>query len=188
MSVYNYDALSLMNIVLLKTENNKWPIMKLNIISILFSLILFSNVSEALEKAPGFALMNSRGDMILRSKLEGHIIISFYASYCLPCRNELPELIKLSDKYSSIKLILISADINDQNGLAKDKAGQFLKELSINRDYLLDYNHIAIIKYSPQKTVPSVFLVNAEGYIVFSEIGYRKDTLIRLEKAITKLK
>ena len=128
--------------------------------------------------------------MVSKSNLQGNLIISFFASYCLPCKKEIPSLIELEKKYGSDKkltLVLIATDLNDQDGDSKDKAGKFLKKIGVKHDFLLDIYQIVISKYNPKKNVPATFLVNRAGQIVFSETGIKNDTIVRLEQAIISL-
>ncbi len=155
------------------------------------AVIITAGNLQAAKKAPGFALMNNKGQFTYKSRLKGNLLIAFWASFCAPCKKEMPHLIEFEKKYAkakNLKLILINVDKNDSSGNAKDKAEKTLKALGIQHDYLMDLYHMALQNYNPKKTVPATFLVNKKGYIVFSETGNKKDTLTRLEKAIKKLR
>jgi len=155
------------------------------------SLWLLFGIDAIAQQAPPFALVNSSGSMVYKKELKGNLVISFFASYCQPCKKELPALVDVVERYEkekNISLVLITADINDQSGEALDKARKFLKDIGIEREFLLDIYHTAISKYSPKKIVPATFLVNRQGYFIFREIGARDDTVSRLEKYIQSLK
>jgi peroxiredoxin len=161
-------------------------------LSIAIACVLLSGmpILTAPEPAPGFALPNNNGTMVFKSSLRGNLLISFFASYCRPCAKELPQLIELEKKYGERKrlsMVLISADVNDADGDAKEKAGRFLRKAGIEREYLLDIYHVVILKYNPKKALPATFLVDCAGNIVFREIGAHKDTIDRLERAIQRL-
>jgi cytochrome c biogenesis protein CcmG, thiol:disulfide interchange protein DsbE len=156
--------------------------------------LFFALISAALpvsKKAPGFALNDSAGNMVFLSSLKQNLVISFWASYCKPCKTEMPKLIELEKKHAkakNLKLVLINIDINDGKGEAADKARRFLKSIGTDHDFLLDFYHTAVGKYNPEKRVPATFLVNRQGFIVFEEIGYKAETVDALDKAITQLK
>ncbi|MBN2158364.1 MAG: TlpA family protein disulfide reductase [Spirochaetes bacterium] len=159
----------------------------------LIILLLLSLVPAhtAYRKAPNFALAASSGRMVFKSSIKGNILISFFASYCRPCKRELPDVVGLGKKYrreKNLTLLLISADINDSSGSAKKKASDFLKKIGISEEFILDIYHVALEKYNSSKVLPATFLVNSDGYIVFSEVGAHEDTIARLEKAITGLR
>ncbi|MCP4133777.1 MAG: TlpA family protein disulfide reductase [bacterium] len=168
--------------------------MKRNFILSLTLLLMLIVVQDtpAEVKAPSITLFSSKGKLVLSSKLRNkNLIVSFWASYCVPCRKEMPELVKFEKKYAgskNLKLLLISVDKDDSSGSAKAKGFQTLKEIGLNHEFLLDIYQLTIKKYTPQIKVPATFLVNKKGVIVFKEIGAKKDTLQKLEKAIKKLK
>ncbi|TAL29597.1 MAG: TlpA family protein disulfide reductase [Spirochaetes bacterium] len=153
------------------------------------AIALWTGLADA-QTAPGFALENDKGTMVFRSSLKGNLIISFFASYCKPCEKDVPLLVELEKKYGKTKnltLILITADLNDGEGKARDKAAGFMKKIGVSHDFLLDVYHVAISKYNPQKSLPSTFLVDQNGNMPFQEIGFREDTMTRLEQAIGAL-
>ena len=161
--------------------------------SILFLLciIIFAsiNLNSAYKKAPSFALVNNKNKFIFKSHYKGNLIISFWASYCKPCKKEMPVMVELEKKYGkskNIQLVFINVDDN-KGSSAKKKADGMLESLGIKHDYLLDPYQKTIIKYNPKRNVPSTFLVNKKGYIVLTEIGYHENTMEKLEKAISRL-
>ncbi len=153
---------------------------------ILFSLYPLS----AKRKAPGFALLNNNNVMVYKSHLKGNLIITFWASWCLPCKKELPELVNLEKKYAktkNIKLILITID-DKKNGNPILKANISLRTIGITHDFLLDMYKITLSKYlncNNSCSVPATFLVNKAGYIIFKSTGL--DTVTKLEKMIKQL-
>ncbi len=160
-------------------------------VCIILLILLFAFPLIANRKAPGFALWSNKGKMVFKSRLKGNLLISFWSSTCLPCKKEMPYLIKLEKKYKSLKnlrLVLINTDINDNSGSAKTKARKTMRELGLNHGFLLDIYQMALAKYNPKKTVPSLFLVNKYGRIIFQEIGAHKNTLVKLENAIRRLR
>jgi cytochrome c biogenesis protein CcmG, thiol:disulfide interchange protein DsbE len=162
---------------------------KIALCSILF-LALTAIGQPAGRKAPGFALNDNSGGMVFLSSLKQNLVISFWASYCKPCKTEMPRIIELEKKYQksrNLKLVLINIDTNDDKGEAAEKAKSFLKSIGVEHDYLLDFYQTAVVKYNPEKRVPATFLVNRQGLIVFEEIGYKPGTIDALDMAITRL-
>lgn len=164
---------------------------KRGLLIIVISLLFMAGIEAMAQEAPSFALVSSSGNMVYRKELKGNLVVSFFASYCKPCKKELPALVEVIKKYEKSKgvtLVLITTDINDQAGDAVDKGREFLHDIGIDREFLVDMYHTAIMKYSPQKVVPATFLINRQGYVVFHEIGARDDTVARIERQIKALK
>jgi len=154
------------------------------IIFIVYTTVLYSANDI---KAPRFALCNLDGKYVTLSELleENNVIITFWASYCNPCKVELPQLVALENKYSQskkIKLVLINIDTE-----GKAKALPVLQELSIGALCLLDPYQIVVKKYNPDLTIPATFLVNKKGIMKFKAIGESTENIKNLELEIQKL-
>lgn len=160
------------------------------IVYLLFIVLLSINFSNAQSKnniAPSFALCNLEGQYVILKDLlkENNVILAFWASYCNPCKVELPQLVSLEKKYSTLKdLKLVLVNIDSEG---KSKAIQVLNELSIKSICLLDPYQVAIKKYNPELKIPATFLINKKGIIVFKAVGEGENYLKDLEISILNL-
>jgi len=138
------------------------------------------------KKAPLFALFSIDGSLVsLSSEIEKNdVLIVFFAGYCIPCRKEIPELVKLHEKYSnSFNLLFINIDKE-----GKPEAERILGELGVtNYTCLLDMYQLTIKKYSQSLTIPAFFLVDKNGKIKFQSIGYKPESIKSFEKYIKKI-
>lgn len=155
-------------------------------IIILFAALIVSGPASA-ETAPKFALLNGKGDLVKLSGLiqKNNIIIAFWASYCAPCKREIPQLVDLENKYGKVKnlkLVLINID---QEG--KEKGIPFLKDINVSSECLYDIYQIAIKKYVPSMKIPATYLINKKGDMLFKAIGETQENINNLEKAIQKI-
>lgn len=155
-------------------------------LSISISLILLSSSVFSSDKpAPSFALYSTENNLVkLSSEItKNEVLIIFFASYCAPCRNEIPELVKLQEKYSS-RFNIIFVNI-DKEG--KPQAEKVLNELNVkNYLCLLDIYQQTVKKYSPSLTIPAFFLVDKSGKIIYKSIGYKPESIDSFEKYIIK--
>ena len=148
-------------------------------------ITLFAKVGD---KAPSsFILPNKEKTehLLFKKHIEGKIVIlNFFASYCLPCKKEIPELQKLVSNYKDVKLIFINID--EEADFAKVEA--VIKEWNIEHPVLLDPYQVAINLYAKSKlAVPATFILDNKGSIRFEAIGYGKDTIQKMEKVLNKL-
>lgn len=164
--------------------------MKKAIILIILEILILTYFISSVEAktAPGLALYNLDGKLVTLSNLirENNIIITFWASYCRPCRNEIPQLISLEKKYAekkNIKLILINID-----KIGKAKVESSLDEIGVSSECLLDPYQVVVNKYVTGLKIPAVFLITKSGEIFFESIGDNKENIDNLEKSIMILK
>ena len=95
-------------------------------------------------------------------------IINFWATWCGPCLIEIPELMKLTEKFKDmpIKIIGVSVDMNESDVLA------FLDKRPISYPIVMENNQI--YSYFGQITaVPTTFILNYEGQIIKKFMGFQ---------------
>jgi peroxiredoxin len=111
-------------------------------------------------KAPDFSLKTVSGDSLKLSQFRGKfVMLDFWGTWCAPCRREIPNLIKVYNKFSRDELIVV--------GLAKDKAASlaaYIKEKKIPYPNALVSEKI--IKEYGVSAFPTTFLIGPEGIII----------------------
>jgi cytochrome c biogenesis protein CcmG, thiol:disulfide interchange protein DsbE len=165
----------------------------MNKIIILLPLFLFFNSINAQEKnaqtgrqAPDFQLKTIEGDYIRLNDLLGDspLLLSFWATWCKPCIEELAAYKKLYEDYKDNSFKILAISIDDESNVGK------VKPLAKSRGYpfiiLLDTNSEVALKYYALN-VPYAVLLDKSGKIVFSHSGYVKGDEIFLRKEIDKL-
>lgn len=117
---------------------------------------------------PAFSLTDVNGRTLSPETLKGKVVlINFWATWCGPCREEIPELIALQEHYKD-QLIVVGLSVDEQKTPAEVKA--FAAAQSINYP-------VAIADMTLQKAfggvtaVPATFVVNPEGGIVQRHVG-----------------
>jgi len=151
-------------------------------------ILLFINTSTPRTiNAPHFALYNLNGQLVtLRKEIKSNnIILAFFASYCVPCKREIPELQAIATTHNqSCKLLLINIDRE-----GAQKAEQFLSNNNIhNVECLLDIYQTVISKYVPEKKVPAFFLINKNRQILIKSIGDNPGNINRLKNILSNIR
>lgn len=97
------------------------------------------------------------------------LVINFWATWCPPCRTEIPEFIKLQDKYGKQGLVFLGIAIDQ-----KDKVQAFSDEIGINYPVLLgELEAIALSKQAGNRLggLPYTLIVDRSGKITATLIG-----------------
>ncbi len=103
------------------------------------------------------------------------VLISFFASWCEPCRKEMPLLVQLDEMYREQGLRVIGVSIDrEEPGIEAAKA--MIARAKVTYPVLSDrFNFLARRYLGDKAPLPSVFLVRRDGTIARIERGYAKD-------------
>jgi len=124
-------------------------------------------------KAPDFALENNKGEIVRLSSFNDKVImLNFWATWCGPCRQEIPDFVNLYKKYNGDGLEIIGVSV-DQSGW--DAVKPFMDRYKINYPVLM-YNRQVIIDYGGIQGIPTTFFINRKGEIVEKIVGMRPNT------------
>jgi len=116
-------------------------------------------------KAPDFTINNVNGKEVSLSDYQGtKVFLNFWASWCPPCREEMPSIQKLHKNYDNIKVLAVNAGEN------KDKVLNYLMENNFSFTTLLDENGKVTTDYLI-RGIPSTFVIDKEGIIVRKQRG-----------------
>ncbi len=119
-------------------------------------------------EAPDFSLKNLDGKEIKLSDYKGKIIfVNFWATWCGPCRHEVPAFIELQDQYTE-DLVILGISL-DQGDLSVVPA--FAKEYSINYEVLYGSQQV-VSDYGGIEAIPTTFVVDKDGYLRDMQRGY----------------
>ena len=129
-------------------------------------------------KAPEFTLSTTDGRKVSLANLAGTpLVINFWASYCLPCRAELPMLQNQVGAQSGVQLVLINY------GQDPDTAGSFLTRQGIHQATLLDTD-LTVARAYGVLSLPTTVFVRADGTIAGRHIGQLDDRILAAELSI----
>jgi thiol-disulfide isomerase/thioredoxin len=103
------------------------------------------------------------------------LLINFWATWCGPCREEFPDLVRLGDDYKARKLDFVIVSLDDPSEI-KTTVPRFLRRMRAGMPaYLLNENepNTAIEAVDPEwaGSMPATFLLDASGQVVYKHIG-----------------
>jgi thiol-disulfide isomerase/thioredoxin len=134
------------------------------------------------DRAGDFTLKDLNGSSVKLSDLKGSVVIvDFWASWCDPCKKELPALDALAAKYP--KLIVVGVNVDKK----RENAEKTLKLLSISKvRVVLDPDGATPSQYDLPK-MPSSFVIDAKGIVRGVHAGYEDGDEHKVESEIQPL-
>ncbi len=132
------------------------------------------------ESAPDFAMTLEDGGTLRLSDLQGRpVMINFWATWCPPCRAEMPGIVHAADQDED--LIVLAVNVMDE----RDQVQAFAEELSMGMPVLLDErgelrDHY-LIRYMPTSA-----FINRDGYVQSVWVGLLDEN--RLEQQLSQIR
>ena len=169
--------------MLTHTRPMNWIKPILVVAAMLFAAGQIQAASTAAGPAPDFTLKSNSGKNIKLSELRGQVVmINFWASWCGPCRQEMPLLDQLYKRYQPMGFTLLGVNVEEDSSAA-DK---ILKEIPVSFPVLYDNKSKVSESYQVQ-AMPSTFLIDRDGKLRYLHKGYRPGTEEDYQKQIREL-
>ncbi len=110
------------------------------------------------------------------------LVLDFYATWCEPCRQSIPRLIALEQKYGPKDLKIVGLNVGGPDD--RIKVADFAKELDIT--YPLGFPDKAMTDFflSDDQTIPQTFVFDRDGHLLKRFVGYEQATGAEMEKVM----
>jgi len=119
--------------------------------------------------APDFALKSSTGENLRLSEYRGDVVlINFWATWCGPCRQEMPLLDQLYTRYHRVGFNLLGVNIDDDSA----RAMSMIRELGVSFPVLFD-SRKEVSKLYDVNAMPVTILVDRDGNVRHIHQGYK---------------
>ncbi len=132
--------------------------------------------------APELVLKDISGKAVKLSDHKGKVVVlNFWATWCGPCRAEIPAFVRLREQYEDRGLEIIGVSLDED---ATDVVSEFATEHNINYPILIGTPEAAKA-YGPIDQIPTTFIVGRQGRVLGRHLGMM--SFERIESAITPL-
>ena len=138
----------------------------MNLLGIVFAaaMIAFSPASVLPQagKAPEFELKDLNGRIVRLSDYKGKVVlINFWATWCPPCRAEMPDLVRLQREHRKRGLQIIGITYEPES---KTRVSRFARSLKVNYPIILGSPQIKA-RFSSEETLPLTVVINRDGKV-----------------------
>jgi thiol-disulfide isomerase/thioredoxin len=129
-----------------------------------------ASASEVVQgPAPDFALKTDSGSNLRLSELRGDVVmINFWASWCGPCREEMPLLDEIHQRYKPLGFTVLGVNVEEDSRAAK----ALLEQIPVSFPILFD-NDSTVSKLYDVRAMPSTILVDRDGNMRYLHRGYK---------------
>jgi len=135
----------------------------------LFATTTLASSDLAGQSAPDFALKSASGSNLRLSEYRGDVVmINFWATWCGPCRQEMPLLDDLFTRYQRVGFQLLGVNIDDDSR----RAMQMVEELGVNFPVLFDEDKEVSRLYQVE-AMPVTLLLDRSGTVRYVHLGYK---------------
>lgn len=140
-----------------------------SIIALLAGVVFSASAADLSGPAPNFALAARDGGQVTLAELEGQVVmVNFWATWCGPCRQEMPHLEALYQRYKDLGFTLLGVNVEEDSS----GADKFLAETPVTFPILFDPKSEVSKKYDVI-AMPSTVLIDRTGSMRFIHHGYQ---------------
>lgn len=157
------------------------------IAGLLLTVLFVSSAPAAMPStgsiAPGFTLKSNSGKNLKLGDFRGQVVmINFWATWCGPCRQEMPHLNRLHERYHKAGFALLGINIDDQPRVARE----MIQKLNVAFPVLFDTDK-RVSRLYDVSAMPSSLLIDRDGRIRYIHLGYRAGYEIQYDNQIREL-
>lgn len=156
------------------------------VLVLIILILLMSQFIFAQESAPKISLkdLNGRSVNLDSIWLKGVTIIDFWATWCTPCKESLPHLNDLNEKYSEKGLQVLAVSIDGTKSI--DKVRPYIIEQGFSFSVYLDPKAEALKAFGG-KNIPHTVIIDKQGKIAYTKYGFLPGDEEDFEKVILQL-
>ncbi|MDA0769095.1 MAG: redoxin domain-containing protein [Chloroflexi bacterium] len=144
--------------------------------AVTFIPVTTSEIAQLGELAPDFELELFGGGKVLLSDYRGDVVVlNFWASWCPPCRKEMPAFERTWQEYRDQGVVFVGVAVQDH----EPDARAFAEETGVSYPIGMDWNGRIFQSYRPT-AMPTTFLIDREGVVSRRIVSYANEAMLKI--------
>jgi len=146
------------------------------------AILLLLSVSAKPSSAPQLALKDMHGNAHSLSEYRGKIVVlNFWATWCIPCKTEMPIFVEVYKKYHDRGVVVLAASLDDE--ATRKYVSQYTRSYKMEFPVLVGASANTMRELGLGESIPSTLFLDGEGNVAGKVLGQakKKDVLHRLE-------
>jgi peroxiredoxin len=160
----------------------------------IFMALTFSGCSKDNEKtevkaiAPNFTLKALTGEEIKLSQYRGKVVLlDFWATWCGPCMQSIPELVRIQEKYKDKGLVVLGVSMDTLSQADDGQIQKFMRTFGITYPVMRDDGAVSSAYYGDSPAaIPTMHIINREGKIIESIYGFSPGVVPKIVEELFK--
>ena len=146
-------------------------------LALCFCLFLSADLPASAAKATDFTLNDLEGNEVSLSSFQGKVILlDFWATWCPPCRQEIPGFINLYKKYKDKGVEIIGVSLDK----SPDKVKTFVEKGKVNYPILMGNKEVTEL-YGGVRSIPTTIIIDRDMNIVGQHVGFAEESVFQAD-------